>query len=407
MSTKAPADKQLPLAGLKIVDFSRLLPGPWATQMLGEFGADVIKVEPPGTGDPSRHNLPRFRESSVYFNVVNGNKRSIVVDLGKPEGKEIVRKLLAQADVVIETYRPGMAKKLGVDYDAVRAINERVIYCSISGFGHTGPLSDIAGHDLVIQGMTGLMGRSLQQVNPPTVPGFQAGDYAGAVMCVIGVFAAVMQREKTGKGCNIDLAMFDALLNMCPIPLTSALGRLGGASGEPAQEVFGRNSRYRTYLSKDGKPVAVSLLEAKSWVEFCQAIGRPDLIPEKETPADRLTTHGERGPMYQKALEEYCASKTWAELGAEMERTGIAICQVSTPDEALAHPQVAARGMINYVEHKSEGRIPHLVNPLSRAGLCKAEHRPAPRLGEHSTEVLAELGYDAAAIERLRSGKVI
>jgi alpha-methylacyl-CoA racemase len=408
MSTKATeAGKELPLKGLKVVDFSRLLPGPWATQMLGEFGADVVKVEPPGTGDPSRANLPRFRESSVYFNVVNGNKRSIVVDLGKPDGREIIQKLLRQADVVIETYRPGMAKKLGVDYDTVRAMNERVIYCSISGFGHTGPLSTIAGHDLVIQGMTGLMGRSLEQVNPPTVPGFQAGDYAGAVMCVIGVFAAVMQREKTGKGTNIDLAMFDALLNMCPIPLTSALGRLGGATGEPAQEVFGKNSRYRTYRSKDGKPVAVSLLEAKSWVEFCNAIGRPDLIPENETPADRLTTHGERGPLYQKALEDYCASKTWAELGVELERTGIAICPVNTPDEALAHPHVAARGMVNYVEHSSEGRIPHLVNPLSRAGLCVGAHKPAPRLGEHSGEILGELGYSKDDVARLRAAKVI
>jgi len=393
----------LPLEGVCIVDFSRLLPGPAATQMLAEFGADVIKVEPPGTGDPSRHNHPRFRKHSVYFNVVNGSKRSIVLDLTKAEGRAVAHKLIERADAVFESYRPGTARKLGVDYATANRINPRVLYCSISGFGQTGPLAKIAGHDLVIQGMTGLMARSLDQANPPLVPGFQAGDYAGALFGVIGVFAGLAQRAKTGKGCEMDLSMFDALMNMCPIPLTSALGRLGGASGEPAQEVFGRNARYTTYVSKDGKPVSVSLLETKSWVEFCEAIGRPELISKDETPAERLTTHGERGKLYRAALAEYCLSRTFAELERDLDRTGIAICPVNTPDEALAHPHVAARGIVNFIDHPAEGRIPHLVNPLARAGLSRVEHDPAPALGEHTEAILGECGYDTAAIARLRS----
>ena len=397
----------LPLAGLRVVDFSRLLPGPWASQMLAEFGAEVIKVEPPNGGDPSRANHPRFRKHSVYFNIVNGSKKSLLLDLSKPEGREVAKRLVQRADVVFESYRPGVAKKLGVDYRAANAVNPRVIYCSISGFGQSGPLAKIAGHDLVIQAMTGLMGRSLEQVDPPTVPGFQAADLAGALMAVIAVFAAVAQRAQTGRGCEIDLAMFDALLGMCPIPLTSALARIAGFEGEPAQEVFGKNPRYATYSTKDGKPVAVSLLEAKAWKEFCESIGRPDLIAHDETPADRLTAHGARGERYREALTQYCAGRTLAEIEADAERTGIAILPIYTPDEALRHPQVAARGNVAFVEHPLEGRIPHFVNPLARAGLSRARHDPAPDLGEHSEEIRAGIGYSADESARLRAEGVI
>lgn len=397
----------LPLDGLRIVDFSRLLPGPWASQMLAEFGAEVIKVEPPGGGDPSRANHPRFRKHSVYFNVVNGCKRSLMLDLAQPAGREIARRLLRRTDVVFESYRPGVATKLGVDYAAASAQNDRIIYCSISGFGQTGPLAKIAGHDLVIQAMTGLMGRSLEQVDPPTVPGFQAADFAGALMAVIAVFAAVAQRAKTGRGCEVDLAMFDALMSMCPIPLTSALARLAGFGGEPAQEVFGRNPRYATYSTKDGKPVAVSLLEAKAWKEFCESIGRPDLIARDETAADRLTAHGPRQALYREALAHYCAARTLAEIEADAERIGIAILPVYTPDEALRHAHVGARGNVQFIDHPIEGRIPHFVNPLARAGLSRATHDPAPDLGQHADEILAELGYSAAETDRLRAAGVI
>ena len=397
----------LPLDGLRIVDFSRLLPGPWASQMLAEFGAEVIKVEPPGGGDPSRANHPRFRKHSVYFNVVNGCKRSLMLDLAQPAGREIARRLLRRTDVVFESYRPGVATKLGVDYAAASAQNDRIIYCSITGFGQTGPLAKIAGHDLVIQAMTGLMGRSLEQVDPPTVPGFQAADFAGALMAVIAVFAAVAQRAKTGRGCEVDLAMFDALMSMCPIPLTSALARLAGFGGEPAQEVFGRNPRYATYSTKDGKPVAVSLLEAKAWKEFCESIGRPDLIAGDETAADRLTAHGPRQALYREALAQYCAARTLAEIEADAERIGIAILPVYTPDEALQHAHVGARGNVQFIDHPIEGRIPHFVNPLARAGLSRATHDPAPDLGQHADEILAELGYSAAETDRLRAAGVI
>ena len=399
--------KPLPLDDIQVVDFSRLLPGPWATQMLGELGADVIKVEQRGIGDPSRHSHPRFKQDSIYFNSVNTGKRSIALDLATAAGREVAYRLLRDADVVIESYRPGVAGKLGIDYAAIKRFNPRIIYCSISGFGQSGPLSHIAGHDLVIQGMTGLMGCALDAANPPAVPGFQAGDFAGALMTVIGVQAAVAQRARTGEGCMMDIAMFEALLNMCVIPLTPALGRLAGHTGEPRQEVFGRNPRYATYVSKDGKPVAVSLLETKAWQEFCHAIGRPELIDANETPADRLTAHGERHAIYRAAIAHYCLSHSWAEIMRHMEKTGIAICPVCTPDEAVALPHIAARGLIEYSQHPVEGRVPHLVNPLARAGLTRRSSRPAPGLGEHADEILTAVGYTREQIAELRAQRII
>ena len=404
---EAKRTKPLPLEGIRVIDFSRLLPGPWATQMLGELGAEVIKVEQPGSGDPSRHNFPRYNKHSVYFNAVNANKRSIALDLIQDAGREVAQRLLRDIDVVVESYRPGVAAKLGVDYAAIKSYNPRAIYCSITGFGQSGPLSHIAGHDLVIQGMTGLMGCALDSANPPAVPGFQAADFAGSLMAVIGVQAALAQRARTGEGCMIDLAMFEALFNMCAIPLTSALGRLAGHSGEPRQEVFGRNPRYSTYVTKDGKPVAVSLLEAKAWREFCAAIGRPELIDANETPADRLTTHGEREAPYRAAIGRYCAEHSWAQIMLHMETTGIAICPVCTPDEAVALSHVAERGLIDYSQHPVEGRVPHLVNPLARAGLAHPARRPAPALGEHADDILNELGYTRNEIAELRQHHVI
>ncbi len=402
-----PRTKPLPLEGVRIVDFSRLLPGPFATQMLAELGADVIKVEPPGVGDPSRHNQPAYCENSVYFHAVNAGKRSICIDLAKPSAATLTRRLLGSADVVVETYRPGVAKKLGIDYTSVRAFNPRIVYCSISGFGQTGPLSHIAGHDLVIQGLTGLMGCALDTVNPPQVPGFQAADYVGALMAVIGIQAALAQRVKTNEGCEVDLAMFEALFNMCLIPLSSRFAITAGHPGEPRMESFGGNPRYSIYLSSDGKPIAVTLLETKSWQEFCRLIDRPDLVFADESPSDRLSTHGARGPLYRQALADYCARHTGEELLRQMEKTGVAICPVCTPEEAMALPHVRARGLVNEMDHPVEGRIPHLVNPLARAGLADASGRPAPELAEHADEILRELEFSAAEIAEFRRREVV
>jgi CoA:oxalate CoA-transferase len=399
------APKPLPLAGVKLLDFSRLLPGPFATMMLGELGADVIKIERPGIGDPSRHNHPRYRQGSVYFHAANGNKRSIALDMATDAGKEVATRLLRWGDVAVESFRPGVAARLGIDYPRARAINPRIIYCSITGFGQSGPLAHIAGHDLAIQALTGLMGCAPDGEAP--VPGFQAADFAGSLYAVIGIQAALAQRTQTGVGCEVDLAMFEALFNMCFLPLSSAFARLAGHAGEPRMESFGANPRYATSRTKDGRQVAITLLETRAWREFCAHIGRPDLVSAEETPADRLGNHGERAPAYRAALAEYCSTQTWDELMRQMERTGIAICPVASPADAVSLAHVAARDMVERIEHPDEGEIPQFVNPLWRAGLARKQHLPAPGLGQHTHEILQSLGYSSAEISRLSTDHVV
>jgi CoA:oxalate CoA-transferase len=389
----------LPLSGVKIVDFSRLLPGPWATQMLAELGAEVYKVEEPEIGDPSRHSYPRYKQNSVYFHATNGSKKSITVDLREPSGKEVAKRLIANCDVVVESFRPGLMKKLGLDYDIAKVINPAVIYCSISGFGKTGSLSHIAGHDLVIQSMTGLLGCAPD--GQATVPGMQSADFAGSLYCVIAIQAALAQRAKTGIGCDIDISMYESLLNMCLIPLSTPFAKSAGYSGDPRMESFGGNPRYSIYKSKDGKNIAITLLEFKIWKEFCLKIDRPDLIFHDETPADRLSTHGERGIIYRKALQEYFSQFTWDEIMEHMLKTGIAIAPVCSPQDAMNLEHVKERGAISWLDHPIEGKLPYLVNPLARSGLAIESHHPAPLLGEDSEEILKNIGYSEEEIKEL------
>jgi CoA:oxalate CoA-transferase len=391
------------LSGIRIVDFSRLLPGPWATQMLADLGADVIKVEQPEVGDYSRHNPPNFKDGGVYYNSVNSNKRSIVIDLADAEGRAVAHRLIEQSDVIVESFRTGVARKLEVHYEKARALNAGIVYCAITGYGQDGPLSRVPGHDLVIQSMTGLMGMSLDREPLPEVPGFQAADYAGGAMAPTAILAALMRRQQTGEGCYIDLSMFDCLFYMCNIVLTGGMSRMTGNSGEPAMQSWGGNPRYGTYLSGDGKPVAVSLLEAVQWRQFCNYIERPDLIDEDEGPEDRHTTHGDRAPLYREAIAAYIAAHSRDSLLAKMEAEQIPICAISTADEALASDNVAQRGLIEYVDHPVDGRIPHLTNPLDRTGLTVETRRPAPGLGADNEAILEELGYSEAERKDLQA----
>ena len=240
------ADRKLPLDGIRIADFSRLLPGPWCTQMLADLGAEVIKVERPD-GDPSRHNPPLYNSESVYFCSVNGGKTSLALDLSTPEGRSAAHALISDADVLVESYGRGGAEKLDVHWDRANALNARLIYCSLTGFGQTGTLAQIAGHDLAIQAATGL----LSLADTPA-PAFQAADYAAATMAVIAIMGALRSRDRDGQGAYLDVAMFDALFGMGNIGLASALGRHAGGPGTPTMEVWGGNPRYRTYTTRDG-----------------------------------------------------------------------------------------------------------------------------------------------------------
>ena len=227
---------ELPLSDIRVVDFSRLVPGPWCTQVLSDLGATVIKVEQRGTGDPSRHNPPVYQRDSVYFRSVNAGKLSVAIDLSKARGTELAHRLLCWADVALESFRPSVAAKLQLDYKTARRLNPDVIYCSISGFGQSGPLAHIPGHDLVIQAMSGMLQPGRDGSAPP-LPHFLAGDYAAAATACVAVLAGLRKRDRTGEGCFVDVAMFDSLMHMGNISLLSGLSRLAGGTGLPGLEV--------------------------------------------------------------------------------------------------------------------------------------------------------------------------
>ncbi len=394
--------RQLPLSGVRVLDFSRLLPGPWCTQMLGDFGADVIKIEAPGGGDPSRHNSPRNRDSSVYFNTVNRNKRSIVLDLRSASGKEVMNRLIERADVIVESFSVGVAKRLGLDYPSVKRLNARIIYCSITGFGQDGPLANSPGHDLVLQSGTGLMNADGGDGTGSHVPGFQAADYAGASYACIGILAAIISRRQSKLGCYIDLAMFDGLFSMCNIVLTGALAQAAGSSDPSRMQVWGANPRYAVYRTADAKSVAVSLLETRLWKTFCEFIGRPELVSDDEGPEHRHSDHGERAEDYRGAIAGYCSARTRDQISREMQAADIPICPVLSPEEAVVSQNVMERGLVESIEHPSEGAIVQLGNPLARAGLADTRRRPAPALGQDTDDILEEVGYSAPDRQHLR-----
>ena len=380
----------LPLKSVRVIDFSRLLPGPWCTQTLGDLGADVVKIEQPEIGDYSRFNPPIYKTVGAYFNSINRNKRSIVLDLTKADDRAIADNLVTSADVIVESFRPGVTAKLGIDYAAVAKINPSVIYCSITGFGNDSALGRVPGHDLSIQGVAGILGKNLQPGQTPPMPPFQGGDFTAAAFATMGVLAAYIRRLTTGEGCNIEVPMFDSLISVSNVGLSGALSRLAGYSGKPEMEPWGRNPRYAIYPTRDGKHVSVCLLEYRTWKRFCDYIDRANLAPD-ESWADRHTDHGDRSAEFRQVIGDFCASRDRDALATEMRDAEIAICPIYTADEAIASEHAHERGVIDYTDHPVDGRIPHLVDPLAKAGLSDPRRKPSPGLGEHTDEIVEEL----------------
>lgn len=388
--TKNNSPANLPLDGVRVIDFSRLLPGPWCTQTLGDLGADVIKVEQPDIGDYSRFNPPVYRTVGVYFNSVNRNKRSIVLDLNQETDRAAANELIAGADIIVESFRPGVTEKLAIDYASISKRNPSVIYCSITGFGNDSKLGRVPGHDLSIQGVAGVLGKNLQPGQSPAMPTFQGGDVTAAAFATMGVLSAYIRRTKTGSGCYLEIPMYDSLISVSNVGLSGALSRLAGHSGKPEMEPWGRNPRYAIYPTRDGKFVTVCLLEYRAWKRFCDYIGRNDLAPE-ESWADRHTDHGERSDSFRKTIADFCRSHDRDALAAEMSAAEISICAVYTADEAVASEHARERGIIKYTQHPTDGPVPHLIDPLARAGLSDPERKPSPALGEHTEEILREI----------------
>lgn len=381
----------LPLAGFRILDFSRLLPGPWCTNLLAGLGAEVIKVEAP-EGDPSRHNPPFGTAGSIYFDGVNCNKRNIVLDLKSADDRAHADALLAKADVVIESFRAGVADKLGIGYDHAKERNPRVIYCSISGFGRTGGLAAVPGHDLIIQALSGLLGVDGRETGEMRVPAFQAGDYAAAAFASIAILSALVGDPAKRESRYLDISMLDSLLAMGGINFAPALSRQSGGKGDAQIQVWGKNPRYSIYRTADNRSVAVCLLEKGLWSGFCRKIGRADLISSSEISSDRHSDHGGQGEAYRSAIAKYCSERTLSEHQRIMMEDSVPIAPVLTPEEVLASSFISDRGMIADYTHSNSGTSgQRLANPLLLVGLASMSSFAAPGMDEHSAEILQEL----------------
>ena len=383
-----------PLAGLRVLDLTRLLPGPLASMHLADLGADVIKVEDTGNGDYAR-SAGALHGDISYFQLVNRNKRSLTLDLKQSAGVDAFLRLAVTADVIIEGFRPGVVDKLGIGYQTVSAINQQVVYCAITGYGQDGPYRDRAGHDLNYLGYCGLLDQIGVAGGAPAVPNFQIGDLlGGSLSALVGILAAVVDSRASGRGRYVDVAMTDAVFAHTIFPLLAVLG-LGHALPRGEDLLSGGMPSYGVYATSDGRHLAVSAMEPKFWRMLCAAIERPDLEPFAfATGAD--------GQRIRRELEATFAKHSFAEWTALFEHVDCCVTPVLRFEESLQNEQLRAREMIVEV-----AGVQQFAPPFKLSELPFAARLPPPEAGEHSEEVLRECGFSADEISELRARKVI
>lgn len=393
-----------PLDGITVLDLTRLLPGAVATMMLGDFGADVIKIEQPGVGDPARQMRagikPTNGRAGGYFFITNRNKRSIAINLKQSAGRDAFLRLAERADVVIEGFRPGVMERLGIGYESLRQINPRLIYCALTGYGQDGPYRLKAGHDINYIGIAGVLGTNGAKDGPPAIPGVQIADLAGGSLhSVIGILLALQARARTGEGQMVDISMMDGALAMMLVPLASYLAN-GVQPQRGAEGLSGRYACYQIYQTKDGRHLALGALEEKFWENACRVLGREDLIAAQ-------FADGEAQTEAIAALASIFRARTAAAWLAAFEGVDTCLTLINDVAEMLDDPQVRHRGLIAELQHPTEGALKQIA-PTVKLSATPGEMRlPPPRLGEHTRRVLAAIGYDDAAITQLARDGVI
>ncbi len=388
-----------PLDGITVLDLTRLLPGAVATMMLGDFGADIIKIEEPGLGDPARQSRAGIKQPGAYFLATNRNKRSIAINLKQPAGRQIFLELANKADVVVEGFRPGVMDRLGIGYEILKKLNPRLVYCAITGYGQDGPYRGNAGHDINYISIAGLLGVNGMADGPPVIPGVQIADLAGGSMhAVIGVLLALQARERTGEGQMVDVSMMDGSLAMMFVPFAAYLAN-GAQPQRGAQGLSGRYACYQVYQTKDGRFLALGALEPKFWVNACRVLGREDLI-------ERQFVDNEQ-PECIRALSDIFQTKTAREWLAAFEGVDTCIALIKDLAEMIDDPQVKHRGLIAEIEHPESGRIKQIAPTVKLSATPGEMRSPPPLLGEHTSQVLNELGYSDDTIKKLSRDGVI
>lgn len=392
------------LSGLKVLDLSRILAGPYATQMLADLGAEVWKVESPWGDDTRRWGPPFAKGESAYFLSTNRGKKSLAINLKDPQGQELVRRLAAEADVLVENFKAGDLARYGLDYESLAAVNPRLVYASITGFGQSGPRAHEPGYDAALQGITGIMSITGEPDGPPVKIGVAWIDVLTGLTAAVGILAALREREVSGLGQHLDLALFDvgvaALVNQAQAYLMSGVvpQRMGSAHPQivPYQAFEARDKWFILAVGNDGQ-----------YQRLVEAIGRPDLWEDErfKTNAGRVKYRQELVPLLQEIFRSRLRSE-WLEV---LRQAGVPVTPVNDVSEALADPQAEARGLLWEVDHPRLGETPLLASPLQHMSRTPAAPvAPPPLLGEHTSEVLeAVLGLGAPEIESLRSTGVI
>ena len=387
------------LDGVTVVDLSTFVTGGFCSLMLANQGADVVKVERPGTGDDIRHSGPPFIDGeSPYYWTLNYDKRSVELDLKTDEGTEALYDLVAEADVFVQNYRPGVADRLGVDYDTLSELNEGLVYCSISAFGDSGPWSQRPGYDLLIQGASGIMSVT-GEPDPdgkPVKVGLPQTDLITGMWAAFGMMNGLLKREWTGTGDRIELGMLDATLPW----LTKQAGKV--FAGEEPSRMGTKDpvlAPYQTYETKDGH-LNVACLNQRLWTDFCEAIDRPGLVADDrfETNADRVEHMSE----LETEIEAALAARTTDEWRDLLGEAGVPAEPVQSVEEALYNEQTAARGVVSEVSDEDR-TVPTIEHPLNFRGAESGFRSPPPRLGEHNREVFEELGYSAERLDELEA----
>lgn len=372
-----------------------MLPGPYCSMMLADLGAEVIKVEEL-TGDPTRKSPPIVDGNSVPFAQVNRNKKSIALDLKRAEGRDIFLKLASTADCVLEQFRPGVVDRLGINYAAVAEINPRIVYCSLSGFGQDGPHRERSGHDLNYLALSGVLGLTTDERGKPVIPGVQVADLAGGMIAAFAMLAALLARERTGRGQYVDVSMFDVMLSMLPIPAAHHFG--GHTIGVGEKYVLsGAYPFYNVYETSDGKFMTLGALEPKFWANFCGKVGREDLI-------SRQFDAGERRENLFQEVKGVFKSRTQAEW-IELMRQADCCCEpVLSITEAFEHAQTTAREMVRSSEHS---RFDQLGASYKMSDTPPRDSASAPSLGQYTDELLTEIGFSPDEVLNLREVGII
>jgi CoA:oxalate CoA-transferase len=392
-----------PLAGLRVIDLSRVLAGPFAGMILADLGADVIKVEEPSFGDESRGFPPLKDGFSAYFISINRGKRSVTLNLKERKGKEILKELVERADILLENYRPGTMKRLGLDYEVLRQVNPRLIYAACSGFGQTGPLANNGAYDLIIQAMGGMMSITGEEGGTPTKVGASIADLTAALYTVIGILTALHARERTGMGQLVDVAMLDC--QICILENAIARYLVAHEIPRPVGSRHASITPFQAFPTRDSY-IVICIGNDRLWGRFCKGIKRADLLKDK-----RFEDNNKRNRNYddlKAILEEIFRSRSTEDWIKIMEKEGIPCGPINTVDKVIDLPQIVAREMIAEIDHGSLGKIKMPALPIKLSATPGMVDKPAPRLGEHTEEVLVGLlGMKRDEVVALRQRKVV